>query len=139
MKGVRKDLPMLLDESLHPLHLQKARKEYGVTPYPVTPHQLLQPAGKGEQAQGGQTKTLDKCLPEKTLSGLPNRKYTEVLDGTCVLHTGFDIILVYTPRQWLGVVRKALFLWLCLPHHNQDNIYRHIDVFCVMWAPEKLV
>lgn len=52
LKGVRKDLSIFLDESLHPPHLQKAMKEYGVTPYPVTSHQLLQPAGKGEASPG---------------------------------------------------------------------------------------
>lgn len=39
---------MLLDEFLHRSHPQKAMQEYGVTPYPVTPRELLQPAGKGE-------------------------------------------------------------------------------------------
>lgn len=141
LKGVRKDLSMILDEFLHPPHPQKAMKEYGVTPYPATPHQLLQSAGIGEASPGWPNQnSWQVSSGENTLRAPKKKIYGSPIWDLCFAHEiAFDIILVYSPRHWSGVLRKALFLWLCLPHHNQDNKYRHIDVFCVMWAPEKLV
>lgn len=62
---------MLLDESLHPPHPQKAMREYG-----ITPHQLLQPAGKGEVSSGWPNqKSLQVSLGENTLRALKIKIY----------------------------------------------------------------
>lgn len=118
-------------------------KEYGVTLYPVTPHQLLQPAGQGEVNPGWPNqKSKEVSLGKKPHPQNPQRQNIMNFYAGPVISTWnrlWHLSGLYPETLAWGRGGKLWFLWLGPPHHYWDNKHEHVSVFCVMWAPAKLV